>query len=116
MKHMSTRIGVPLLGAIALFGVTAMGGGGKSRAQSAARAVTTRIEPGTPAEYLTPRVHGYTPLEIRKDGTQVYAVPVRIKNPDGTFRVEMGRLEASPAPVADIQPQLLQVEKGPVNR
>lgn len=110
MRSRAVRFGAPLAGALWIAGMvlfTVSETPGRTQEDAPGSVPVTRIEAGTPPEFLVPRVQGYTPVEIRKDGTQVYIVPVLLKNPDGTTRVENGRLEASPAPVDAGLPILL---------
>lgn len=59
-----------------------------------------RIEPGTPVEFTSIYyLSGHVPVEIRADGTQVYAdIPMRVRMPDGTFEERRTTMSIKPQP------------------
>lgn len=78
-------------------------------------ALATKIEPGTPPEFLKPYLHGYTPAEIYKDGTQIYHdVPFYVRQPDGTMKRQSSMVKIQPTAPAPILEEFEQ--PGPRNR
>ena len=94
----------PFAGAILLAGVVAAYVQGQKPVSGGTAVQQVRTVPLPDSER---RVLGAPLLEVRPDGTQVYLVPVRVKQPDGTWIEQMGQLEATPAPVAEMVPELL---------
>lgn len=68
---------------------------------------TTIVAPGTPAQFLRPYLDGYTPSEIRVDGTQVYRdLPVaHVRQPDGSFVTQLATVEVKPGDVTPALPE-----------
>ncbi len=67
----------------------------------------TKIEPGTPPQFWKPYLEGYVPVEIKKDGTQIYKnIPqLHVKQPDGSMKTQLMDLEVKPTPAVPINPE-----------